>query len=759
MKMEEKKKSNKLPDEPSKGKIGIVTLYGNSNYGNKLQNYAVQELYKEHGYEAETIVCRRKSWKRTIKNALRWFDIPEKRREIALTDFSKKYLQVKKIESRSGLIDASIAEEYEFFSVGSDQVWNPLIRKKEKYNFFLRFAKQNQRICLSPSISTDSIPGECLREYINGMEGFPYLSCREEEGTELIREVTKKNCYHTIDPTLAISKEKWLSFEEKCEAQKPYVLLFFLGDINDQTQRLIDTIRNKFGLTVICPSDKHSSYYCINPNQFVYLIDHAEIVLTDSFHATAFSINLNTPFYVFNRRSSQTVSEKMSSRIVSLTRNAGLFDRYITDLNSCNPNLTCDFSTANEYLNKARIEIEQYITKCLNQKNIMPLKLPEKQCSGCGTCSLVCPSASIAMKRDCDGFMRPSVSLNSCINCGKCVQKCPVLQKKEVGSIKEVYAAFNRDETEVKKSTSGAIFPLLAEHILSKNGIVVGASFDDKLHVRHTIAASKKEMNDQRFAKYVQSEAHAVFYAIKSYLEEGRFVLFTGTPCQVAGLKSFLDKQYNTLFTVDCSCHGVPSPGLWEKWVAEFEEMHGCKINKVNFRVQSGQNWNQYNVVYYTDKGKFSYAKDDDMYLKAFRQNLSLRPSCFDCHFKGWERGADLSVGDFWGIESVCPEMTHNSGTSMILVHTGRGQTLLDLVADRLAIKKIEINKAETVNDATWKSVVSSPNRETFMTRLYNESVSASVKHCQNKKKHIIKRAVTKVKVVAIRVQAEISRK
>ena len=750
MKMEERiEKRNEMPCEPSKGKIGIVTLYGNSNYGNKLQNYAVQELYREHGYEAETIVAKRKNWKKTIKAALKWFDIPEKRREIALACFSKNYLRVREIKSQNGLFDAAIAKEYEFISVGSDQVWNPLIRKKEKDNFFLRFAERNQRICLSPSIGTDYIPQECQREYIKGLAGFPYLSCREEEGAKLIQEVTKKDCYHAIDPTLAISKDKWLRFEKKCEVQKPYLLLFFLGDISNETKRIIDIIKTKFKLSVICPSDKHSRYYCITPNQFIYLIDHAEIVLTDSFHATAFSINMNTPFYVFNRRSNQAVSEKMSSRIVSLTRKTGLIDRYITDLRFCSPNLSCDFSTANEYLKGARIELDKYITKCLSQKDRIPLKLPENQCSGCGTCSLVCPSASIVMKKDWDGFMRPSVDLNSCINCRKCMSKCPVLQKKGNASLKKVYAAFNRDETEVKKSTSGAIFPLLAKHILSKDGIVVGASFDKQLHVMHTIAESESEMNEQRFAKYVQSEVDTVFLKIKEFLEDERLVLFTGTPCQVAGLKNFLGKQYNNLFTVDCSCHGVPSPGLWERWITEFEKMHDCKINKVNFRVQSGRNWNQYSVVYYTDRGEFSYPKNDDAYLKAFRQNLSLRPSCFACHFKGWERFADLTVGDFWGIEEICPEMTHDNGTSMVLVHTERGQKLLASVAENLAIKQIDTPKAQTVNDATWQSVVSSPKRKAFMMRLYDETVSESVEHCQVKEKSLVKKIVTKVMTVA----------
>lgn len=732
----------------SKGRVGIITLYGNSNYGNKLQNYAVQELYRMHGFEADTIVYRKKSWKRKIKSCLKYLNKAERKRERALAEFSKKYLTVKEVVNEDGQIDAALSKEYDFFSVGSDQVWNPLIRKNERDNFFLSFANRNQRICLSPSISTDTIPKELRKLYVHRLRGFPYLSCREEEGAKLIEEMTGLPCHHLIDPTLAISKENWTEFEERCPINKPYALLFFLGDISEDVTNLVDVIRQTHKIDVICPSDPRSEYYAINPKQFVYLIDNASIVLTDSFHAAAFSINMNTPFYVFNRRSSQSVSEKMSSRIVSLTRSTGLSGRYVDDISTLvKPSLNCDFTIANDYLMQARSEMNEYLEKCLTQKEIKPISLPENECTGCGVCSLICPTHSIEMQLDEEGFMAPSIKRDTCINCAKCVKHCPCLIPGESRQSGDVYAAYNKNELEIKMSSSGAVFPILAEYVLEQGGIVAGASFVDNMKVVHTLASSMEEMKSQRFAKYIQSDVGSAFQGVECKLNDGVPVLFTGTPCQVAGLSSFLKKHYDNLYLVDCSCHGVPAPGLWDKWIREFETLHACTIKKVNFRAKTGKNWNQYSVEYETDNGKLSFPKNEDIYLKAFRQNLSLRKSCYACHFKGWNRCADLTVGDFWGIEQVCPEMAHETGTSMVLVHTNQGKKLLSAVSSQMAIKKVETEKAESVNDATWASVKLPAQRNKFMTQALESSFSEAVRCFEVKKKNsIFRRAFRKLK-------------
>lgn len=737
----------------SKGRIGIITLYGNSNYGNKLQNYAVQELYRMRGFEAETIVYKKRSWKRKVKSCIRQMNVAERKREKALAEFSKRYLTVKEVVNESGQIEPALSKEYDFFSVGSDQVWNPLIRKNERDNFFLSFANRNQRICLAPSISTETIPADLRRLYVHGLEGFPYLSCREEEGADLVKKLTGRDCQHLIDPTLAIPREKWREFEENCPVNEPYALLFFLGDISEEVSDLVDRIRRTHKMNVICPSDARSEYYAINPNQFVSLIDNARIVLTDSFHVTAFSINLNTPFYAFNRKSSQSVSEKMSSRIASLTRKTGLSARHITEISALDGIiLSCDFTLANDYLKRARSELDEYLDKCLTQKGIRPLLLPENECTGCGTCSLICPEHSIEMKLDDEGFMMPSISRDTCINCGKCVSRCPALIPRKSSPAGDVYAAFNTDESELKDSSSGAVFPILAEYVLKQGGAVAGASFDDSLNVVHTIASSIEEMQSQRFAKYVQSNASAVFQSIECKLNNGVPVLFTGTPCQAAGLKSYLKKSYDNLYVVDCSCHGVPAPKLWNKWMHEFETIHACAIKKVNFRAKTGENWNQYSVVYETDNGKLSFPKNEDVYLKAFRQNLSLRKSCFACHFKGWDRCADLTVGDFWGIEQVCPEMAHETGTSMILVHTDQGKKLLGAVSSQLTMKKVKTDRAESVNDATWSSVKLPTKRKEFMTAALESPLSETMRRFEVKKKNrIIKRIFRKLKQTVVR--------
>lgn len=721
-------------------KIGIVTLFGNVNFGNKLQNFAVQELLTERGWSAETIVCKKKSWNTVKKYIKRRIKYREYRREVVLAAFSKKHLTTKTVWRKNGVLNREDAKQYEYLAVGSDQVWNPGIRTRERDTFLLRFAKRNQRICISPSIGMSEMPDKYRREFAVGLQGFPYLSCRERDGTNIIETITGCKCEHLLDPTLVIPAKTWRRLEEPVDLKgKHYIMLFFLGAVPDAAKALANRMKEKTGAEIIVPSEITDSYYAISPFQFVYLIDHADCVLTDSFHATAFSINLNTRFYVYDRvakSAKDAQAEKMNSRILSLTQSAGLYACYASDANF-HESENCTFEVANRYLENERVKFHQYLDRCLNQKEKAPSDLPETDCTGCGACALSCPTGSISMKPNAEGFFYPVIDYSKCINCGKCATVCPAVTALSQQSIQKVYAASNREAAQLERSASGAIFPALAEQVLSEHGAVVGAYYDATDHcVKHKIVDTLEGLEPLRTSKYVQSCIVNVLAETRRILESGRQVLFTGTPCQIAGLKGYLKKDYSNLVTCDCSCHGVPSPGLWEKWIEEFQRMHRCKVTMVSFRDQSqSDTWGQFQIAYQTDFGKLLFPQTKDMFFRTFSANISLRRSCYHCAYKGWNRFSDITLADFWGINRVLPEAMNPRGTSMLLVHTEKGEALLVKTNSKISAHPVENRLALTVNRATWESVSQPKQRSAFFGELQHCTVSDCVNKYAAKQK------------------------
>ena len=255
------------------------------------------------------------------------------------------------------------------------------------------------------------------------------------------------------------------------------------------------------------------------------------------------------------------------------------------------------------------------------------------ECCGCHACFNVCPVNAIEMKEDEKGFKYPIIDKEKCVNCGLCDKVCPIKEKVCISNEPVAYAAYNKDEEIRKESSSGGIFTLLAEKILEKQGIVFGAIFDDNFHVIHTYIDSKKQLEKLRGSKYVQSTIGDCYKIAKQYLEEDKYVLFTGTPCQIEGLRSYLQKDYKKLYTQDIICHGVPSPKVWEKYM-EYRKNKDKEIpQKIYFR-NKDNGWKRYNVKFKYKQGEYKNRQSKDVYMQAFLRDISLRDSCYHCNFK-----------------------------------------------------------------------------------------------------------------------------
>lgn len=340
------------------------------------------------------------------------------------------------------------------------------------------------------------------------------------------------------------------------------------------------------------------------------------------------------------------------------------------------------------------------------------------KCCGCYACYNICPQNAIEMVQDENGFYYPKVIEEKCIDCGLCNKVCPISNKTEIKNLLQVFAAYNKDEKIRAESSSGGVFTLLAEKILEKNGVVFGAKFDENFNVVHTYVEKKEDLGIFRGSKYVQSKINNTYRKAEEFLKKGRIVLFTGTPCQIEGLKKYLRKEYDNLYTQDLICHGVPSEKVNEKYLKYMEEKNNSKIEKINHRSKMNS-WKDYNnKIVFKNKKIYMESHNKDLYMQAFLKNTSLREACYKCVFKKKNRICDITLADFWGVDDILPEMDDDKGTSLVFVNSDKGQKLFKEIQENLIVKKIDFERAIAFNKSMLESATPDKNRDKFFKNL-----------------------------------------
>lgn len=378
--------------------------------------------------------------------------------------------------------------------------------------------------------------------------------------------------------------------------------------------------------------------------------------------------------------------------------------------------------------------------------------LDQQLCCGCSACVQICPKKCISLEKDREGFSYPRTDMSGCIDCGLCEKVCPALRDDSETSSPEAYAFMHGNEEVRNASSSGGLFTLLAETVINMGGVVFGARFDDQWQVELAYAETLQDLALFRGSKYVQARVGDAYMAAETFLKQGRLVLFSGSPCQIMGLKLFLKKEYDNLLTVDFVCHGVPSPLVWSRYLEADIARKGDAgknsvlasskvspvITGVNFRDKS-TGWKKFsfvlNISEATAAGEqntvLSSIFDDNVYMRAFLSDLSLRPSCYRCPAKGGKSGADITMGDFWGIEKLYPELDDDKGTSLVLVNSIRGREYITDLADKLH----EVNLLESIkgNSAYRHSVTRPVNRDYFFRCIRKGcSVQDAVRACES---------------------------
>lgn len=354
-------------------------------------------------------------------------------------------------------------------------------------------------------------------------------------------------------------------------------------------------------------------------------------------------------------------------------------------------------------------------------------------CSGCHACYNICPQNCILMKEDGEGFLYPQIDSGQCANCGLCERVCPVLSEYKGRKIGKAYACINKNEEIRKISSSGGIFTLLAENVLDKGGIVFGVAFDDDFSVHHIEVEKKSDLNKLRGSKYLQSRIEKTYKKAEEYLNMGKTVLFTGTPCQISGIKSYLRKDYENLILQDVICHGAPSPKAWRNYLSYIQKEKKEKLLREPtpaFR-RKEEGWRRYSIaLYFNNAIEYLEVLTTNIYMKSFLTNHTLRMSCYNCHSKSLKRESDITLADFWGVDKVIPDMDDDKGTSLVFVNSPKGKKVFSEISENMNFREVDIKEAVKYNPSAFKSVKIPKNRKKFMKLLNQLEFDKVVKKC-----------------------------
>ena len=314
-------------------------------------------------------------------------------------------------------------------------------------------------------------------------------------------------------------------------------------------------------------------------------------------------------------------------------------------------------------------------------------------CCGCEACGNICPKGAIKFASDDKGDLYPNVSEELCVDCRLCEKVCPIINKPNSVNFDSprAFAAWNYNSDQRNNSTSGGVFPLLANVVLENGGYVSGVMYEDDFTISHTIISKSCNLHKILKTKYAQSNNNGVYKKVKELLISDNSVLYCGTPCQVAGLKGFLMKDYDKLLTVELFCHGVINQIIFKKYLESIEKHNKSRVKSVEFR-NKRNGWDKSSTVVSLANGSEYNKSNEDEYLMGYlRYNLYIRPSCTDCEFKSFPRQADISIGDLWGVETIMPEHD-NKGASAVLINSKKGQAFFEKISDKLFINELSLD-------------------------------------------------------------------
>lgn len=674
--------------------VCIAGFWYGANYGSLLNGYAMYRIFKDFG--KEVLMLQKPGAEATDPEIKQGHN----------TRFVHKYYDKDDISPVLSYSQLSELNNYcDCFCAGSDQIWNYNLSFHE--NLYLPFVQDKKKI-ISFSTSfghkNDKTPDEAksrIREYL---QRYNAISVREQFDVNILHNNYGIAATLLFEPVFCINKKYYdkLAEDSKFSESEPYLLTYIL-DPTPEKRSAIEYYGKKSGLKVINILNgvervwKKNSEILNLPNiipdvgaeEFLRAFKDAKYVITDSFHGSAFSIIFNKPFLAignygrgYERFIDLLGRLKLTDRLVTDPQNIPLDEKYLEaiDYTETNKIIAREAEKTVKWVKNAiEVPIEEMVSIILPDKAVTSI-LDMKMCMGCGACVCACPVDALKLQPDEWGYYRSNIDYEKCINCGKCSKICPALQLPENNNLTQplCYEFMAASDKVLYSSTSGGIFPVASKEIFRKNGIVSGAAWKDDFSVEHIIIDDVKDLYKLQKSKYLQSFMGTIAKSIKENLDKNIPVLFSGCPCQVAGLKAFLGKDYSNLLTIDLLCGNSPSTMFFQKYL---EEAFPEGVKGYEFRYKTKQekwHWGYAKITKSNDESVVRFGGAEDNYQRVYHSHTMCAPHCENCKYQTVPRFGDITIGDFWGIGGKDRSLDTAKGVSVILCNNEKGKNFID---------------------------------------------------------------------------------
>lgn len=687
--------------------VGLVNFFHSQNYGACLTAYALQEIVSKLGYKSAFV---------------NEFPVRKKYNLSFGKLFVNKYLKLmpkfNNIKRAGNLADIYIT--------GSDQVFRPdyLKNKVKRDKYLLNFVNKNaKRIAFSASFGIgeeefkNSKPA-VIKAMKEAISTFDYVSTREYSGVDICKKQLHTYAEWIIDPVFLLDKSDYIKLAQNSDKTYKNKIVTYVLDRNPAYDELYTKFRNQYGLEISSLAKTN-----ISVEEWLKAFIEAEYIITDSFHGACFAL-------LFNKKFIAIVNKKRgAARFESLQKKFGLEEQFVTNIFENNPEfLSYDYMKTNKIIEMQKEHALQKLSKELSTKNKTFIT---NNCTGCGACFNACPKGAIKMVENNEGFLYPQVDSNLCINCGICKKTCPVNNKQKNLNFNKPksYAVMADDEIRLAGASSGGASPVFMQNAVNKQGwYVVGAVYNDRQRIVHFISNNTNDLTKFSGSKYFQSNTLNTYQEVKKLLISGEKVLFTGTPCQVAGLKSFLTKDYENLLTVDIVCHGVPSYKTFEMFLQNLYGEDDEKLISVDFRSKI-HGWGSKLTTTTTTIKTYNHFNDESSFMTAFLKNFSIRKSCFTCPFQKTPRQGDITIGDFWRIAKYDKNLDDKKGTSLVVINNLKGKKFFEQVKSEFkVVKEVPYKYAVKGNITLVHPTKFNPKRDEFMANVTKENITSLLK-------------------------------
>lgn len=730
-------------------KFGIITFASAHNYGAFYQVYAMQTYLEKLGHKVDIINYRPNSIDKVYK--LYKFK-PKMRKKKKIKYFVKrtwnlltkekwktvKYLRFEKAiryDLNTTKVFRTLKElkeyefEYDYILAGSDQIWNFDLTKKCDPSYFIDFGKKDiVRIAYAASVGRDELSpteGELFKKYL---KNFDHISIREETTLGAIQPLTEKEVRVVQDPTFLVGKDVYDQFKTKSKyAKKKYVYVHFIGGPDDDVIATATQIAEILGVPVLHNSkqglfeNELDSRMCISPSSMLSVIEKAEFVVSNSFHFTVLPI-------IYQKEFATIAHKQRPGRMQNLLKNLELSDRLVIDSSSLNFQVgeLINYEAVNQKIEDLRAGSIKYIDECIQmgkaEHNNYFSTGHEFDCYNCSLCKYICPVNAISMEEDNHGYPYPVIDKDKCTSCTLCEKRCIKGNYKILDEeVNKLFAVRNKSDQILLESASGGIMHALHQYTLDNKGHVVGVRYNKNMEPTYDISNTNEGVAAFHGSKYVECVDNNTYPRVKELLNNGTMVLFSGSPCKIAGLKSYLGKDYSNLITVDIICHGVPSKKVFRHYLKSLEERNNKKIVDFTFR-DKNNGWVGCDVVVKFQDGtsKRELAKYNN-YNLMFANDWMLRPSCYSCEFTGDNQIADITVGDFWKIEKYMKKFDDNKGTSIFKINSHKGIKIWNEIKDNFIFEESNLKDAYEYNHK--RPVVYSAKRVEFMNEFEYDNI------------------------------------